>query len=483
MEKIYVIGLGPASIEDLTLEAVNRMKSSTKNFVRTKYHPTIEFFDKEDIEYTSFDYIYNEAESFEQVYESIVDSLIEATKKYHVINYFVPGNPMVAEKTVKLLLARDIDVEIISGVSFIEPILELLGKDPIEGLQIIDGIELDYTDLNINIDTIVTQVYSSFIISEIKLILSEVYGDDYKVYYIQNAGMEDEIKKYLPVYELDRVLEPNLLTSLYIPAAPDIKDRNFFSFEDLLKIMEALRDKDGCPWDKKQTHQSIRSSLVEEAYELVWAIENEDLDNMVEELGDLMFQVIFHAQIAKEEGNFTIYEVLSRLGEKLIYRHPHVFSNKVLENQSELVYNWDVLKYEEREIETYSDRLKDIKGLPSLLTSYKVQKQAGKLGFDWENLDGPISKVKEEFQELMDAIDLEDRSNMEEKLGDLLFSIVNLSRFLKLDPEIALRRTINKFIKRFEYLENQSKKEGKDIENMSLSEMDRFWNQAKKLEH
>jgi len=482
MKKIYIIGLGPGNIESLTLAGVRQMKKGYKNFLRTENHPTVEYLKAENIPYESFDSIYNKGENFEEVYSEIVEFLIEEVNKQGTINYIVPGNPMVAENTVKDLVNRDftdIEVEIISGISFIEPILELVKKDPVSGLQIVDGIGLSEKDLNLNMDTIVTQVYSRLILSDIKLVLAEIYGDEYKIYFIQNAGMDSECVKYIPIYELDRGLEPNLLTSLYIPKMEDFIARDFYNFNDILKIMEILRSEKGCPWDKKQTHKSLREFMVEEAYEAVDAIDEGDIDNLVEELGDVLLQVVFHSAIGKEEGTFSIYEVLSILGKKLIYRHPQVFSNKKLEKADDIVYNWDVLKYESRDLDTHTAKLRDIKGLPSLLTSYKVQKKAADFGFDWDNIDGSMDKIEEEYKEVKEAIALKDINDIEGEIGDLIFSIVNLSRFLGINPEIALNRTINKFITRIAHMEKMTLEVNKDLKDLSLDELDRLWNQVK----
>ena len=219
--------------------------------------------------------------------------------------------------------------------------------------------------------------------------------------------------------------------------------------------------------------------MVEEAYEAVDAIDSKDMDNLVEELGDVLLQVVFHSQIGSEDGNFSIYEVLSSLGEKLIYRHPHVFSHKTMDKSDDIVYNWDVLKYERRAIKTYSERLRDIKGLPSLLTSYKLQKEMAKVGFDWKDIKGPIDKIKEEYKEVIDAISKKDMDEIEGELGDLLFSIVNLSRFFKVNPEVALNRTINKVIDRFEFMEFRARERNMDLGDLSLEELEGLWKEAK----
>lgn len=481
MGKIYVVGLGPGNKDALTLGAIDRINSGDANFLRTEDHPTVEYLKEKNIPYKAYDYFYEDEEDFKRVYEKIVEALVMESKD-KVINYFVPGNPLVAEKTVEILKERkNLEIEIVSGMSFIEPMIELVDRDPINGLKLVDGSVFDILDVDINSDTIVTQVYNRRILSEIKIVLSEVYGDDYRIYSIHRAGVKGyEKKELIPIYELDRISEVGPLTSLYIPRIEE-KDKKIFDFNDLLGIIKLLRSKDGCPWDMEQTHESIRQCMIEEAYELVDAIDMGDIDDLSEELGDVLLQVLLHSEIAYEEGEFNIYETMSKLANKLIYRHPHVFKEKKLVNSSEIGYNWNELKYSKRNIVKVSDKFKDLPKLPALMMSFKIQEKAAEVGFDWEDLKDPLDKIMEEYQEMLEAIErfpLGD-IHIEEELGDLLFAVVNTSRFLKVNPELALNKTINKFKSRFEYIEMSAEGLDKKLEDMSLEEMDSLWNQAK----
>lgn len=484
MGKIFVVGLGPGSVDALTLGAINRIESGKKNFLRTEKHPTIKYFTDKNIDYKSYDYIYDTKEEFIEVYKSIVEELKIEAQKEDEINYYVPGNPLVAEKTVELMIEEGLDVEIISGMSFIEPIIELVKRDPVNGLKIVDGAVFDSFNVDINVDMIITQVYNHRILSEVKIILSEIYGDEHVVYLIHSAGIkEDEQMLEIPVFELDRIGEIGALSSIFVPKIEET-NKKIFDFNDIMCIMRVLRGYEGCPWDIEQTHESLRECLLEEAYEVVDAIDSGDIDNLIEELGDLLLQVIFHSQIAYEEGEFNPIDVTSNLANKLILRHPHVFLQKNVENSSEVVYNWNKIKYANRDITSLSGKLRDIPRLPALMMSSKVQDKAADVGFDWDDIQGPIDKVKEEFQEVLDAMEefgLSDE-HVEGELGDLLFAVVNLARFLDVNPEVALNRTIKKFIERLEFMELKSQKMGKDLENMTLEEMDILWNEAKLTE-
>lgn len=485
MGKIYVLGLGPGDIDSLTLGVVKKINAGHRNYLRTEYHPTVKYLKDNNIHYESYDYVYEREGDFLDVYEHIADHLIEKAKEHGEINYLVPGNPLVAEKTVEILLQRDIpgiEIEILTGLSFIEPIIELIGRDPINGLKIVDGIGFSFNDIDINLDTIITQVYNRRVATDVKLVLSQVYGDEYEVYLIDSAGIKGEEKLFsIPIYELDRIDTIGFLTSIYIPKVDKI-DKKIYSVADIIDTMEILRSDIGCPWDRQQTHKSIRECVIEEAYEVVDAIDREDVDGLIEELGDLLLQVIFHSQIAMDNGEFNLYDITTELNKKLIYRHNHVFSNKKVESSDEVVYNWNKMKFKDRGISTYTDTLRDVPKLPSLMRSFKIQERASKIGFDWDNVYGALDKVKEEYYEMIESIDKIKGGGVEkteEELGDLLFAVVNVSRFLKINPEVALNKTISKFIDRFEFMEKKSIQSGKKLKEMTLAEMDLLWDEAK----
>lgn len=253
------------------------------------------------------------------------------------------------------------------------------------------------------------------------------------------------------------------------------------NFEKLVEIMEKLRSEEGCPWDRVQTHDTLKRYLLEETYELIEAIEKRDFKGMREELGDLLLQVVFHSKIAKDEGYFDIYDVIETISNKMISRHPHVFGNADYKTPEEVLDQWDDRKKEEGKLK--SSILEGIPiVLPALLRAYKIQSRVAKVGFDWDNVDGVIDKVYEELDELKDAIKSDDKEKIEEELGDVLFSIVNLSRFLKIDPETALRKTNYKFEERFKKLEKIAQQKGLQIKEMNITQMDKLWEEIKKEE-
>ena len=250
----------------------------------------------------------------------------------------------------------------------------------------------------------------------------------------------------------------------------------------LVDIMERLRGPDGCPWDREQTHQSLKPYLIEEAYEALDAIDREDDEGLRDELGDVLLQIVFHAQLARENARFTLDDVAAATTEKLIRRHPHVFGNATANTPGQVVENWEAIKSKEKRGKGLNPSILGgiPRQLPALLRARRIQERAARSGFDWTNTDEVVDKVREEVDEFLEAWRGADRQGVEEEIGDLLFSLVNLARFLKVCPEDALRKTIGKFESRFRYIERELGKQGKDPQGASLEEMDRLWEASKK---
>lgn len=252
----------------------------------------------------------------------------------------------------------------------------------------------------------------------------------------------------------------------------------------LIEIMKKLRSENGCPWDREQTHKSLKKYLIEETYEYLEVVDLDDKERMCEELGDVLLQVVFHAQIASENGDFNIEDVTNRICDKLIHRHPHVFGDVTAETSGEVLKNWEEIKKKEKGLVDQASVLQDVpSNLPALMRSYKVQQKAAQVGFDWDNPSDVFAKIREEIDELEAEYKKSDKDAIDDELGDVLFSIVNLARFLKVHPELALSQATNKFIDRFEYIERKAVEGGKNLNDMTLKEMDMLWEQAKMNKH
>jgi len=479
--QITVIGLGAGDINQLPLGIYKIAKSAKVLFLRTKEHPVVKELEEEGTRFTSFDDVYEQNDQFEMVYEEITKHLLTAARNGD-ITYAVPGHPLVAERTVQLLLERgkaeNIDIVIAGGQSFIDPLFAAVKADPIEGFQLLDGTDLHRDDIRTNQHLIIGQVYDAFSASNVKLTLMEKYPDDYIVSIVTAAGSKEERVNEIPLYELDRQVEINNLTSVYVPP---MKETSLKEFSALRSIIADLRGPDGCPWDKEQTHLTLKKYLIEEAYELLEAIDEDDIDHIIEELGDVLLQVMLHAQIGEDEGMFSIEDVIESISDKMIRRHPHVFGDIPVNDVEDVLKNWSEIKKQEKGHEAKKSVLDKVgKGLPALIRAFEYQKCASKLGFDWDQAEEAWEKVLEEMKEFQAEITKKDKQMQISEFGDLLFAMVNVGRLLSIYPEEALERTNQKFKRRFQFIEEQVESSGKAFPEFTLTELDEFWNQAKK---
>lgn len=255
------------------------------------------------------------------------------------------------------------------------------------------------------------------------------------------------------------------------------------TMEDLLRIMAELRGEPGCPWDKAQTHETLRPYAIEEAYEVVDAINRHSSEDLTEELGDLLLQVVFHARLGEERGEFDFSDVVAGVCQKMIRRHPHIFGETLVRDQADVLKNWEEIKQGEKHQQTLAQSMKSLpKTLPALMEAFKVQEKASRVGFDWDDVKYPMDKVADELRELKEVYNGENRDKIKEELGDLIFSCVNVARLLEIEPELCLREATQKFIRRFEKVESETTKAEKNMQDMTLDELDKLWDEAKKME-
>lgn len=262
----------------------------------------------------------------------------------------------------------------------------------------------------------------------------------------------------------------------------DFEFKERYNIDDLISIIELLRAPGGCPWDREQTHQSIKKNFIEETYEVIEAINKESVEGLREELGDVLMQISLHCQMEKEKGNFDFDDVCNELCEKLVVRHPHVFGDVSAENTDEALKSWDSVKQKTKGIKSQYESMVSVpRELPALMRAQKVQAKAAKVGFDWQDKDGAISKVHEEINELLNAVERNNQPEIEDEFGDLLFSCVNVSRFLNVDSEEALTKATDKFMQRFEIVEKLASEKGISMKTSSLEELDKLWDRAKEI--
>ena len=484
LKTLTIIGLGAGDFNQLQMGVYRKLKHAKKLYVRTVDHPVLEELAAEGVQFESFDKVYEKHDAFQPVYEEIAERLIEATAIEDSI-YAVPGHPLVAEQTVQLLIAAadagKVKLVIEGGQSFLDPIFGALKIDPIEGFQLLDGTSFSMHDINMRQHLLIAQVYDTFSASEVKLTLMEKYDDEYPVTVVTAAGSAQEKIITVPLYELDQSVEVNNLTTVYVPPVRS-QEAALRDWTTLRQIIATLRGPNGCPWDRKQTHESLKKYLLEEAHEYLAAVDAEDDYAMIEELGDVLLQVFLHAQIGEDQGYFTLEDVLATLSEKMIRRHPHVFGDVAVEDADGVVANWEAIKAQEKGTSDKPLLKNEYRASSALQTSYNYQKLAAKVGFEWPDVEGAWEKFAEEWQEFRIEVKKGSSASRLDEFGDVLFTLVNLARFYKISPEEAMLHANEKFARRFGYVEAQVKASGKLFTDFTLEQLDAFWDEAKQLE-
>ncbi|MFN8041272.1 MAG: nucleoside triphosphate pyrophosphohydrolase [Acidimicrobiales bacterium] len=450
MATVVVVGLGPAGEDLVTASALDAIGRIATRFVRTRRHPAAPVVGPDA---TAFDDVYEAAATLDEVYGRIADAVAEAALAEDEVLYAVPGSPVVAERTVELL--RDdprVDVALVPALSFLDLAWVRLGIDPVaEGVRVVDGQRFGVEAAGERGPLLVAQCDSVEVLSEVKLALGDavdVAGLDPAsvpaVTVLQRLGLPDEEVRVVAVDDLDRDVEPDHLTTLYLPAlaAPAAGE-----VARLAELVAVLRRE--CPWDREQTHESLRRHLLEEAYEVLDAIDHLDpeagdgFEHLEEELGDLLFQVVFHATIAEQEGRFTLADVARGIHDKLRDRHPHVFGDVQADTADEVAARWEQIKKAEKGRDSVFEGIPD--ALPALLFALKVQKKAASLGDLGDELPSPAKWDP--------AVVRARREPDAESIGDLLFAVVNLARRNGVDPEMALRNAALGYRNRVQELE------------------------------
>jgi tetrapyrrole methylase family protein / MazG family protein len=463
---LTIVGLGPGHIDDLSRRAWRTLENARTVYLRTEHHPSVPHL-PQNARYMG---LADAQDGVERVLE---------TAKLDDVVYAVPGDPLVGDTTVTRLIALATDagltVRIVNGISFVEPALKLLGVSALDGLQVLDGAavaSMHHPPINPDTPALLAHI-SRENVSQLKHVLLNQYGEDFEIVLLHGIGTDEAQSEPLHLVDLDQHEGTDAI--LFVPALGGMS-----SFQRFEEIIAHLRAPEGCPWDKKQTHESLRPYMIEEAYESLEAIDNGDWQALSEELGDVLLQVVLHTQIAVGNGEFRMTDVLRQINNKLIRRHPHVWGTTQVDGAEQVLANWDTLKKQEHaEKGTVRESLLDgvPKGLPALMQAYQYRQKAAKIGFDWEKIEDVTAKVHEEIGEIISA---KDSDHIFEEVGDLLFVLVNWAHWLGVkDPESALREANAKFYRRFRYIEEHLPQNGNVEEKHSLDQLDALWNEAK----
>ncbi|HRE00848.1 MAG TPA: nucleoside triphosphate pyrophosphohydrolase, partial [Ilumatobacteraceae bacterium] len=411
--------------------------------------------------------------------------------------YAVPGSPLVLERTVDLLRADDrVEITALAAMSFLDLAYAALGIDPVEaGLRLVDGHTFATAAAGERGPLLIAHTHANWVLGEIKLAADDASADndDAEVVILHHLGTPEQQIVHTTWAEMDSAIEADHLTSVYVPRLNVAVAEHYARFHALTRTL-----REQCPWDVEQTHQSLIPYLLEETYEVVDALQaldasdpSSDVD-LIEELGDLLYQIEFHATIAEQQGRFTIADVTQGVHDKLVRRHPHVFppagQDDVIgvDGTSQVLANWETIKRTEKQRTSIFDGIPG--SMPSLSYAYKVQKKAAGVGFDWPNAEGALAKIGEEASEVVAAAQAGDadhddaatrRERVADEVGDLLFSVVNVARHLKVDPEVALRAAVGKFRSRFEAVEQLATQRGIDLSAAGLTVLDQLWDEVK----
>ncbi len=489
--RVVIVGLGPGPNNTVTQSTLDEIARIDVQFVRTKRHPTAHLMPRA----TSFDSLYDTLPTFDDVYCAITEAVVAAAIKHGEVLYAVPGSPLILESSVAQMRADSrVEVHILPALSFLDLAWEALGIDPVNaGVRLIDGHRFALEASGERGPLLVAQVHADWVLSDVKLSHESAHGNE-PVVLLHHLGLPDQRVEHTSWQELDRVLPADHLTTLYIP---QMAEPVAGELARLHQLARTLREK--CPWDREQTHDSLIKHLIEETYEVVDALNALNADDpstddaLIEELGDLLYQVQFHATIAEQQGRFSMADVARSIHDKLVRRHPHVFGDVVATSAHDVELTWDEIKRaEKKSIDSATSNATSTstatstfigvtKSGPSLQYATKIQKRAADVGFDWPNADGAFAKIIEESAEIRQAVaSASDPETVRMELGDLLFSVVNLSRHLGHDAEQALRGASDKFRNRFEQVEQLATTRGIDLASATLAQLDALWDEVKK---
>ena len=469
MSRIIVIGCGFRR-EQLTLEAVEAIEGADKVLLRTGRCGLRDHLVEKGVAFETLDALYERAEDFDELIRLTTQAVLDASREGSVA-YAVFD---VRDVSVQALLKTGADVRVIAG----PPAEEGLWAFAEGATDCWAASEWETWTLHADRNALIREVDTRELAAEVKLKLMDCYPEESEIYVRAGDGGVEKTS----LVELDRLPAYDHRLSVLVPAQRELTKLERYGFDELNRVIHILRSPGGCPWDRKQTHETLRTNLVEEAYEAVDAIDREDMDALYDELGDVLLQIVLHAEIAREHGDFTIGDVTTAITHKMIFRHQHVFGSAKADTADEVLDLWQKVKKAERHQKTQAEVLRSVtRSLPALMRAEKVQKRAADVGFDWENARAAFYKIGEEAEELSRAV--EDGGGVEEEAGDLLFAVVNVLRLLKLDPEIALNRATDKFTARFAEMERLILADGKSLAEMTLADMDAYWDRVKLSEN
>ena len=476
MPAITIVTISTGDTSLLTQGAVQALKQTPIRVLRTGRHLLSAWLDAQALPYQTLDALYDTCLDFDRFNRAAAEQLLTLSQQAEVAYIVADAGMDSSVAELKRIAPPETDLRELPGVSHADRCLALLNASR-SGLRLYSAENFREARITPEEPLLLCELHSRECASECKLRLLQILPETVPVSFF-SGDMDGTLNKAeIPLFELDRQPAYDHLTACFIPAMPML-DRKRFDMDDLVAVMTKLRAPDGCPWDREQSHESLLTNLLEESYEFIGAVREGDIDHMYDELGDVLLQVVFHAEIARQHGNFDIVDVTTAITQKMIERHPHIFGNVRADTSAQVLENWDAIKRRQRGIQNVSGAMADVSaGLSPAMRADKIQHKAAKVGFDFPDALSALSKINEEAEEVREC--LVSGLDPEMELGDLFFSIVNVCRLCKINPDIALFSSTNKFVDRFRKMENAVEKAGKSIGDLTLSEMDVYWEAEK----
>ena len=479
---LTIIGLGYGGEGGLTLGALTKLKTGDVVFLRTGECSVAGFLAEMGVRFRTMDDLYGSAEDFDRLNQAIAERVLQKTDGDVV--YAVPGAGNASDSSVAALMTAaenaGLPVESISGISYADAALAAARLNEAKNCRILSCSDAAQVYLDSRSVNIITEIHSRAAASELKLRLMEILSDEAEIVFLSASDGETLTARRIRLYELDQQERYDHLTGVVTLPIKELTALEHFDFLHLVDLMDLLRAPGGCPWDREQTHDSIKQCLIEEAYESVEAIEDDDPDKLADELGDVLLQVVFHSAIAADRGEFTWRDVTEAVCRKMILRHTHIFGSDKAQTADDVRRNWEKVKNENAHETVAQAMERTRKGLPSLMGATKVQNKAALVGFDFADAADAFLRIREESDETAAVLRTGDAAALADELGDLLFSVVNVARLSGVQAEIALQKATDKFIRRFRYIEDHVTGSGKRWEDFTPAELDVLWQEAKK---
>ncbi|MEA5004141.1 MAG: nucleoside triphosphate pyrophosphohydrolase [Christensenella sp.] len=468
---IQVIGCTP-EFDLLPLRAVRAVREADTVVLQSAKAACAQGILEENKNALTLDDLYEQAEDFDALFQKGVQRICEAQKS-GTVAFCVVGD-LFDNGFVRELVAVGADIEYVAGGYAESAALSAAaGQMDIGGYAVMGARELDALGVDTSKTVVLKGVENALVAEHVKCVLSDYYTEDAQALLYANGK-----PKWIKFYDIDRIDAWGEGGLIVLPPQP-LRGKERYGLYDLVRIMQVLRGENGCPWDAEQTHKSLRQYILEEAYETVDAVDADDMFALYDELGDVFLQVVFQSEVGRQCGEFDIDDVATSVCAKMINRHPHIFGDATADTANEVFLNWEAIKRQEKQNKDFVSVLRDVpRSMGAMMRAYKLQKKAAGIGFDWKDAKGAMEKVREELLEWEAEVDAGDTDRMEAEAGDLLFSIINVLRLLKTNPEVALNRTCEKFIARMEDMEKTA---CTGLYDLSTDELNNLWDEAKKI--